>query len=71
MTLGTATWTQTSATCAVPITYSLLDRNTGLTANGIFSIDGSNNILVTTSNPSDAALYNLKLEGNIVGYTSS
>ena len=68
--LGSAALTQSEATCAVPITYDIIDLSTGTTADGIFSIDGSHDIWVSTTDTAKVKLWNLRLVRNVGTYTS-
>ena len=73
MTLGTAAWTMSAVVCG-PINYSLIDTDSGTTADGIFSLSlgiTGGNVVVNTNNISKARTYNLRLYGDVTGYTAT
>lgn len=69
MILGNTLWTQTITDCPT-ITFQLLDRITLVTADSIFSINGTN-IQIVTNDPNKRTTYNLRLVGTVGAYVSA
>lgn len=71
--LTSVTWIQTVVSCPT-ITYTLLNADTGLAADIIFTIPtiaNGINIVTTTSDPLKTGTHNLKLVATVGGYTSA
>ena len=63
-----------SAVVCGSINYSLIDTDSGTTADVIFSLSlgiTGGNVVVNTNNRSKARTYNLRLSGDVTGYTAT
>ena len=66
VTIATLSWTQTlSASCSA-IAYSLIDTDTGTTADtAVFTLTGANVVSVSTADSGKVKLYHLKVVGTV------